>query len=216
MNDVFFNSPSLIGVPGISNQLLSSLFKMAAEFYQHSPWRSFNSDLPIEVRYPPSAQSRIVVVMGSAGQAFGLSIYDNQEDIQRVYSARTPLEGFDQISWLALSFDPIHYLASEDAAYIKEKGLQIASEAAYPYITRVGAPGPDLHSPTLADIEWLEGTLSGFNQMFGDVDPTAQATRYFGYQATHLINTHCGLREIQFQVATADATLNPGALHDHK
>jgi hypothetical protein len=214
MKDVFFNSPSLIGVPGVSDRLLDSLFKMAAEFYRHSPWRSLSTDLPIEIWYPPCAQSRIAVVMGSAGQAFGLSIYDNQEDIRHVFSASTPLDGFDQISWLALSYDPMHYLAAEDAAYIKENGLLVVNEAAYPVITRVGAPGPDLHPPTLADIEWLECTLSGFNQMLGEADLSGHVQRYFGYQATLEVHTHCGLRDIQIKVATEDATLKPGAMHD--
>lgn len=214
MNDVFFNSPSLIAVPGVSNQLLVSLFRLAADFYRHSPWLSLNSDLPIEIKYPPSAPSRIVVVMGSAGQAFGLSIYDSREDIKRVYDARTPLEGFDKISWLALSYDPIHYLAQEDAAAIKEKGWPIANEAAYPVITRVGAPGPDLHPPTLVDLEWLEGTLSGLNKMFGEADASAEVPRYYGYGATLQAQTYRGLRDIRIQVAAEDATLKPGAQHD--
>ena len=214
MNDIFFNSPSLLAVPGISNQLFGSLVRLAAEFFQHSPWLSFNSDLPIEIRYPPSAQSRIAVVMGSAGQAFGLSIYDSRGDIQRVYDARTPLDGFAQISWLALSFDPIHYLAEEDAATIKEHGWPIANEGAYPVITRVGAPGPDLHAPTLTDLEWLEGALSGINQMFERVDTSAEAPRYYGYEETLRIQTHRGFRDIQIQVAAENDTLKPGALHD--
>ena len=214
MNDVFFNSPSLIAVPGVSNQLLGSLFRFAADFYRHSPWICFNSDLPIEIEYPPSAQSRITVVMGSAGQAFGLSIYDSREDIQRVYDARTPLDGFDQISWLALSFDPIHYLAEEDAAAIKENAWPIVNEAAYPVITRVGAPGPDLHAPTLADLEWLEGALGGFNKMFGEADASAEVPRYYGYEAILRIQTYRRLRDIKIQVAAEEAALKPGAQHD--
>jgi hypothetical protein len=214
MNDVFFNSPSLIAVPGVSNQLLDSLFRLAADFYRHSPWLCFNSDLPIEIEYPPSAQSRITVVMGSAGQAFGLSIYDSREDIQRVYDARTPLDGFDQISWLALSFDPIHYLAEEDAAAIKENAWPIVNEAAYPVITRVGAPGPDLHAPTLADLEWLEGALGGFNKMFGEADASAEVPRYYGYEAILRIQTYRRLRDIKIQVAAEEAALKPGAQHD--
>ena len=214
MNDIFFNSPSLLAVPGISNQLLGSLFRLAADFFQHSPWLSFNSDLPIEIRYPPGAQSRIAVVMGSAGQAFGLSIYDNRGDIQRVYDARTPLDGFDQISWLALSYDPIHYLAEEDAATIKEHGWPIANEGAYPVIMRVGAPGPDLHAPSLADLEWLEAALCGFNEIFGEADASAGVPRYYGYEATLRIQTYRGFRDIQIQVAAESDTLKPGAQHD--
>ncbi len=215
MNDVFFNSPSLTAVPGVSNQLLGSLFRLAADFFRLSPWQSFNSDLPIEISYPTSVQSRVVVVMGSAGQAFGLSIYDSRGDIQRVYDARTPLDGFDQISWLALSFDPIHYLAEEDAATIKENSWPIANEAAYPVITRVGAPGPDLHAPTLADLEWLEGALSGLNKMLGEAYASVEVARYFGYEVTLRIQTYRGLRDIQIRVATEDATLKPGAQYEN-
>ena len=152
--------------------------------------------------------------MGSAGQAFGLSIYDSQEDIQRVYDARTPLDGFDQISWLALSFDPIHYLAEEDAAAIKENAWPIVNEAAYPVINRVGAPGPDLHAPSLADLEWLEGALGGFNKMFGEADASAEEPRYYGYEAILRIQTYRGLQAIKIQVAAEDAALKPGEQHD--
>ncbi len=166
MNQDLLTPPSLISVSGVTSALLGSLFGAAADFYRLAPWKFFQREIPLTIWYPPESESRIAVILGAAGDSFGLSVHGSRADIQQIMGAKTPLEGAAQTNWLALSYDTSMYLAQEDLQAIHWHGWAVADEKAYPSIVRMGAPGPDLFPPTLNDLYWLEGTLLGLLTFF--------------------------------------------------
>ena len=83
----FLLPPGLLSVPGVRLELLESLFAAAADFYLIQPWTIINDEKAIEVQAP---DARLVVVMGAAGQSYGISVYDSPADLQRMLAGRTP------------------------------------------------------------------------------------------------------------------------------
>lgn len=155
--------PALLEVPGVTPQILQSLFAAAAEFYAIQPWKFSKGEIVIAVQSP---DERLVVLMGAAGQAFGLSVYDSQADLQRMYNSTDPLDAAEALCWLTLSYETAEYLAQSDLDLASKQGWLVAGEAAYPSIARIGTPGPDLQPPVLQDLLWLEGCLRALCQLF--------------------------------------------------
>ena len=166
MDPSLLSSPSYLSISGISSSVFSNLFTAAAELYRLAPWVSLREEIPIEIRFPHNELPRIAVVMGAAGDVFGLSVYDSLDDLGRMYQALNPQEIIQNLSWLTLCYESSTYLAPEDLQAIEENRWSIASEAAYPVINRMGAPGSELYPPTREDIFWLEGALPTLNETF--------------------------------------------------
>jgi hypothetical protein len=155
--------PALLAVPGVTPQLLGSLFAAAADFHAIQPWKFLKKEIVIQVYAP---DRRLVVLMGAGGQAFGLSIYDSPADLQRMYRSTDPLDAAEALCWLTLSYETAEYLARDDLDALNQYGWRVAGEAAYPAIARIGTPGPDMQPPSLQDLLWLEGCLRALHRLF--------------------------------------------------
>jgi hypothetical protein len=155
--------PAFLSLAGITPPLMQSLFAAAADLYALQPWKILKSETVIEVRSP---DPRLVVVMGAAGQSLGISVYDNPEDLRRMYLAVDPLDAAGALCWLALSYETEEYLDRDDLQIISGNNLRVAGSEAYPAIARIGTPGPDLQPPLLQDLYWLEGCLPALCQLF--------------------------------------------------
>lgn len=165
MNDIELPllPPALLSVPGVTPQLLQSLFAAAADFYSLQPWTILNGEKVIAVRSP---DLRLVVVMGAGGQAFGISVYDSPADLQLMLHLDDPLAAAGALCWLALTYETAEYIDRDDLKAIHQHDWPLAGIEAYPAITRIGTPGPDLQPPTLQDLLWLEGCLQALCLLF--------------------------------------------------
>ena len=94
--------PSLVGISGVTPDLIGSVFAAAAELYHIEPWKRLGGETPIEVRCPQGAPSRLAVVLGAAGQAFGLCVYDSAADLRRALAGADPLEAARAVNWLGV------------------------------------------------------------------------------------------------------------------
>ena len=56
--------PAMLATPGVTVELLQSVFEAAAEFYRSAPWIRLSNDQVIAVRYPNEQEYRYTVVMG--------------------------------------------------------------------------------------------------------------------------------------------------------
>lgn len=163
--------PALATTPSFDPELQGRIYAAAAALYKLAPWRAIPGETPLEVRYPEDNAARWVVVMGSGGDAFGLSINDSWIDLERMYASSDPLELARSVSWLALTFDTAEYLAFEDLDAIREHNWPVAHESAYPALYRVGGAQADLQAPTQADLHWLAGVLPALVQYFAARPP---------------------------------------------
>jgi len=59
---------------------------LAAQFYQAAPWQWFHDQHPFAIQVPPEEASRYAIVMGNAGEVFGLSVYDTPGDLKVVFN----------------------------------------------------------------------------------------------------------------------------------
>jgi hypothetical protein len=205
MNDTgaLWFPPALLSVAEVSPQLLQGLFAAAADFFEIQPWKVLKGERVIEVGSP---EPRLVVVMGAAGQSFGVSVYDSPADLQRMYQAQDPLEAAEMLCWLALTYETAEYLDQGDLQAIHQYGWRVASEAAYPSIARIGSPGPDLRPPTLQDLFWLEGCLRALCELFTSCLVLDEQGEPLPVDLTIPIQTSAGLVETRLHLPGMQVT----------
>jgi hypothetical protein len=165
LNRGFPEVPCLFSIPDVTVPLLERIFTAAAEFYRLEPWKKLPYEVPMEIRYPPDADPRYAVVIGTEGESLGLSVNDNWEDLQTMYAELSPDELIGKISWFALTYEIPIALAFDDLDVIERFDWPIPNESAYPSIARVGST-PDLLPPTRQDLFWLEGVLPVLSEFF--------------------------------------------------
>ena len=159
---------SLLSIPGVTVPLLARIFEATAAYYRLAPWEMLQEEeFAIEIRYPAEGKARYAVVIGRAGESFGLSVNDSLEDLKQLIassSSQGMLSG--DYSVLSFTYESPFYLAFEDLDAIEKYGWDIPNEKAYPSILRFN-PKKGLLLPGKEDIFWLEAVLSALNEFFG-------------------------------------------------
>jgi len=158
VNRKFPAPPSLLSISGVTIPLLGNIFSAAADFYRLSPWKKLRDEIPIEIRYPPDAAPRYAVIMGAAGESFGISVNDSRSDLKRMFTSIAPLQLANEISWLTLTYEIPLFFSFDDLDAISRYNWPVVNERAYPSVARVG-PDADFHLPTRQDMLWMEAAL---------------------------------------------------------
>jgi hypothetical protein len=156
--------PSLLSVSGVPIPIIGNIFSAALDFYRLRPWNIFQDETPLVIRCPKDDSVRYAVIMGAAGETYGISIYDSLADLQRMYQSPDPTNLIQDINWLTLVYDDASLIAPADREAIDLHHWPVDNEKAYPGIARVGSPGIDFYPPTQEDLFWLEGALPALNE----------------------------------------------------
>lgn len=159
----------LLSISGVTIPLLAKVFKASAAYYRLAPWEMLLPDeFAIEIRYPADGKARYAVVIGRAGESFGLSVNDTLDDLRQMISnSQMGKMRSGNYSVLSCTYEAPYYLAFDDLDAIEKYGWDIPNEKAYPSITR-HSPKSDLQAPTKEDIFWLETVLPVLTNFFAN------------------------------------------------
>ncbi len=160
---------SLAAMPTVTIPLLEKIFEATAAYYRLAPWEFIpDEEFAIEVRYPADAEPRYAIIIGRAGESFGLSIHDSLDELsdfmQFAQFQKLPKKEFSAISF---TFEGNFHLSFDDLDAAERYGWDIPAENAYPSIMRF-TPGKELMPPKPDDIYWLEGALPAITEFFRD------------------------------------------------
>ncbi len=159
--------PGLLTLPGVTPPFVGRLYELAAEFYELAPWRWLNDQHPFEIRYPPEAEPRYAVVMGSGGEVFGLAVYDTPSDLQMMFADMPDKERYRLRTWVVLFFEEAMGTSFDDLDAIERFGWPVFAEHAYPVFGRTTHKA-ELDTPRPADAFWMEGALAAISAFVRD------------------------------------------------
>lgn len=116
-----------IGAPETS---LPALMDAAERFARQAPWLIVDDEVTFEIRDPHAAGTpRFAVVLGAAGESFGLVLYHRLEDIEAIRDAAEIGGPGSAFPCIALNLEPVRDAplelidAVEDAGYTEIAGL---------------------------------------------------------------------------------------------
>lgn len=148
----------LLAEKGVTPAIAGDLFAAAAAFFRAEPWNYVTDQHPILVDAPQLGRKRFVIVMGAGGVEYGLAVYDQWQEVERLYAGGDPMTHIPAKGANALHFNPIHQMAFDDLDAIEQYGWEIADPEAYP-MPLIFTRQKEVRRPNLADLQWYIATL---------------------------------------------------------
>jgi hypothetical protein len=108
--------------------------------------------------------------MGSAGEVFGLAMYDSLNDLKLIYTGRSPSELFKLHSVFVLFFEEEIAMTFDDLDAMERYNWPVVSKQAYPVFGR-STRKSEITTPKKADVFWAEGALAALLAYVRQVKP---------------------------------------------
>ncbi|MGQ0643122.1 MAG: DUF7309 domain-containing protein [Gemmatimonadaceae bacterium] len=162
---------------GLPRDYVARLFRAAAAYYRARPWRLVADDRPIAATLADGAEW-LAIVLGNAGQEFGLALYSDRDDLESLYKARDPRRTLHTVrgTVLSITFNAKDYLPPRKRREIRDAGWEVAGPAAYPLLMALGTPGGGVRRIQVEQMIELLQSVARFvteveRDLAGDVTP---------------------------------------------
>lgn len=151
--------PALLSGDGVTPDLVRRFAGAAAAFHRRAPWEDLTNDDRIEIKGASIPRGfGHVVVMGHAGEVFGLAFFGSREEFVAAGSDRLQAGGRISQTYWAVTFDPPWGLCLADVDDWEGMELPVAAPDAYPLIVGLG-PGKTVHRPAGPLLEFVTHVL---------------------------------------------------------
>jgi hypothetical protein len=134
-------------------ETLSRLFAAAATFYVAAPWQDFGDETAVELVMPSGARWN-VVVLGFAGEEFGLVLYERLDDYLALFDAPSADVAFNAAEGavISLAFDARADLPKPMRREFVDSKWTVAGPLAYPSIWTLNTIGGGLSAEHADDL----------------------------------------------------------------
>jgi tetratricopeptide (TPR) repeat protein len=153
--------PGLLDMPRVTPRIVGSLFRAAADFYRHAPWRILGDGHAVRVECPRfDSGPWSAIVMGQAGLTLGLALYDRADQLRDLWASDPGQERELALraTSLAVTFDPESEVYPKDVEAAAEHGWEVVDPEVFPAVCRK-EPGLSLRPPLSWELVLLEGCL---------------------------------------------------------
>ena len=153
--------PGHLSAPGVTPQMVESLFRSAAEFYKCEPWRRLSDYVPVQVHCPAFEKETVyAALMGHAGLTEGLAVFETLAAYDRMgeLDDLDEEDALDEIDEIVVFFNEETEVPFEDLDAIEEHGWPVAGPEAHPVAMRM-AGDEDVRRPVPWELDVLEACL---------------------------------------------------------
>jgi len=181
---------------GVTPEIVGGFFAAAADFYRAEPWVKLFNEQAILVRFPAQGGvERIAVVMGNGGVEYGVALYDNWEQVEKLMvGVEHPMEAIPEQGALTMFYEPVDGIPFDDYEAQQEHGWEVADEESYPAPFRF-LPDDTLR-PTLEELTWLEAALRALPEFAERHLKPNRKGDYAPVETTLQVTTHTGEVEV--------------------
>lgn len=123
----------------------------AKRFQDWEPWLQFTDQYLFAFEVPGEPLPIYAIVLGAAGQSFGLSLYRGERALEQIHCVTTDPRPPIVTPMLLLSFDPISAVRDEHLALVKAAGI---TDRVIPTVVSI-APGGRGHPPSNPELRLL-------------------------------------------------------------
>ena len=198
--------PGLLSISGVTPPLVGHIFELAADYHKAKPWQLLNDRTPLVINYPPEADPRYAMVMGSGGEVFGLAIYDSVDHLKLMFSNLSSRQVMKRASWQVVYFESPLAMSFDDLDAIAQFDWPVANEMAYPLLGRTKSP-TKMDLPTKADLLWLEGALEAILTFLPEAQKAANLFAYPDVDLDLTIHPIGGKAQLRLQTPDMDDLL---------
>ncbi|MBI3865548.1 MAG: hypothetical protein HY290_27055 [Planctomycetia bacterium] len=177
-------SPALVDIENFHSSQGANFFQAAADYFRRAPWQRVPSDTAIRIDCPQLAEFGaarwFAIVLGQGGQTFGLALYSELGDVQRLCGGCcSPGDGSTTGTCLSMLFGEAFEVPIGDLLAAEKHHWPIAGPESYPLVLCA----EDTSSPRTAqpwELQLLEASLRAvpdFVEQHPYYDDSAAAAR---------------------------------------
>jgi tetratricopeptide (TPR) repeat protein len=149
---------SLLSGRDVTLEVVRALADASARFSAAAPWRHLTDEDLIELKHTDApAGYRFAVVLGNAGQTFGLGFYDSRDQHEELLAAPSPHALPNRVH-RSLLLEPAHEIPTDDHDLWLQHDLPLAGPAAYPFPAHY-YPDGRLERPSRRELEFAISLL---------------------------------------------------------
>lgn len=200
--------PGLLSGNKITPQVVGDLFTAATEFYRAAPWIQLSNDDILAIRVLPQKEPHFVSVMGQAGVEYGMALYLQWSDVERMYQSNDhPMDLIPPEGSHSFLFNEITEISFDDLDAIEKYGWPVADKQAYPF-PAIFEPARHVRRPDREEILWYEAVLRAIPEfvqkhvqknMDGELQPI---------EARILVSTSTGQKTVEIKIPAGDLPLS--------
>lgn len=180
--DAFEAMPGLLDLEGITPERVAAFFHAAATYYKLAPWRFVADSHPLEISGPELFRSPVyITVMGNGGIEYGLGLFENLEELERMYELPpgTEIRRMSVRTASVLFSDPT-FVCFADLDAIEQYGWQVAGPEAYPHLFQIlPEREPPFQPPSPWQVDVFEACLLALPQIVKKHKADLKAERPF-------------------------------------
>ena len=141
---------------GLEREQLARFFAAAARYFQAAPWRLLMNEDVMRAKIRGGA-TWWAIAMGAAREVFGLVIYAEREDIERIREGSLggdPDAAADAIrgATISIGFEPREEMSKRVREEIRREKWPIAGPNAYPMMLVLNTPGGGVSAQQMEDL----------------------------------------------------------------
>jgi len=209
----FLSCPDTWAGWGLPEETVAGLFRAAAEFYRAAPWTTM-ANLDVLEAVMPAGNTWTAVVLGNAGQEFGLALYSEADDLRSMIAkGADDATAFHDLRGRVLSLDlspgaDCHKAMRREVA---AGGWDVAGPRAYPRVFAINTPAGGLRRRDAADLTALLAAVPRFVAAHGSAVAEGAAIEGWRDRESGVVLS-CRPEEADIAAAFADldAPLAPG------
>ena len=205
----------------VTTKFVAALFEAAAFFYREAPWIQLSNDDPLAIRIHPSMEWNYATVMGQAGVEYGLALYKDWADLERMYLAHDhPMDIVPDEGSHSLLFNKITEIPFDDVENIERYGWVVPDPQAYPFPV-IFIPPDRVERPDADEILWYEATLRAIPEFVkihlkknleGEIQPIERSISVATAAGTKSVEIKFPAGELPLDQMSADDFLGEGDL----
>lgn len=200
--------PGLLSGNKITPQVVGDLFNAAAEFYRAAPWIQLSNDDILSIRVLPQKEPNYVSVMGQAGVEYGMALYLQWADVERMYvSHEHPMELIPSEGSHSFLFNEITEISFDDLDAIEKYGWPVADKKAYPF-PAIFEPARHVRRPDREEILWYECVLRAIPEFILDHMKKNTNGELKHIEARILVSTSTGQKTVEIKFPAGDLPLS--------
>lgn len=194
--------PGLLKQRGVKPEQVGSLFAAALAFYRAEPWVQLSNDDFLAIQVKTQKSPYFIIVMGQAGEEYGLSLFRNWQEVESFFGADNPMDAIPREGRHAFIFNLPPFVSFDDLDAIDRYGWELPAPDLVPtpslYL-------PDaLKRPDAAMLRWYEAALRAIPVFVSDHLETKPDGTHPPVEADLEVETHAGTTQVHIRYPGGD------------
>ncbi len=187
---------------GAPQELIADVFDASAEYYRAEPWEMLTGGDAFDVVIPQQCRWT-VLVLGEAGETFGLVLLEQHSDVDRMQRSTTAAGGIAALQGqtVYLTFDHKHDVPRDFRDEVKRNRWRLPAPDVYPVLATINTPAGGVTRGQLHELATILRATAAFSKALPTLIEGQEVPGFWSHSDT-AVNFIFNHRELAFALSS--------------